>query len=85
MGGEDRVLHQTSERAHVGGRDHARDQPHDLAEEVRKRKMRHNSRKKNQEGKQRNNEVVGQCRSKCHGMVLLHIANHISCCVFEME
>ena len=63
----------------------SRDQPHDLAKEVRKWKMGDDRGKKNQKRKQGKNEVVRQRRSKRHGVILFHVANHIDRSVLEVE
>jgi hypothetical protein len=41
--------------------------------------------KKNQKRKKSKNEVVRQRRSKRHGVIPFHVANHIECSVLKVE
>lgn len=40
---------------------------------------------KDQKGKKGKDEVVRQRRGKRHGVILLHVANHIHGCLLEVE
>ena len=61
---QDRVRHQASEGAHVGGGNDPRDQFHGLAKEIRKWQMGDDRSNKNQKRKQSEDEVVSNPTSR---------------------